>query len=162
MTVDQGRGPAGVLTGVRAAGRETSPKQGREAGMVPTGGHGSGRGKRAWPYCAATLYTLLVPGTVRAMDGFRPGLWAITTTFSGAMAFTSHGDDCLRRIGPVATTTGDINPDFPLDPYAEENMGVKRTGKEKVFERSQRPSIHSLWRMAMASFRMSLRPSVVV
>ena len=55
-----------------------------------------------------------------------------------------------------------LNPDFPLDPYAEENMGVKRTGKEKVFERSQRPSIHSLWRMAMASFRMSLRPSVVV
>lgn len=53
-------------------------------------------------------------------------------------------------------------PDFPLGPYAEENMGVKRTGKEKVLERSQRPSIHSLWCMAMASFRMSLRPSVVV
>ena len=110
MTVDQGKGPAGALTGIRAARPPgPSPKQGREAGMVPTGGHGSGRGKRAWPYCAATLYALLVPATVRAMDGFRPGLWAITTTFSGAMALTSHGDDCLRRIGPVATTTSDIN-----------------------------------------------------
>ena len=55
-----------------------------------------------------------------------------------------------------------LSPNFPLGPYAEEKVGVKRTGKEKVLERSQRPSIHSLWRMAIASFRMSLRPSVVV
>ena len=60
------------------------------------------------PYGVATLCVLLAPTAVRATDGFRPGLWAITTIFSGAMAFTGHGDYCLRRIGPVAATIGDL------------------------------------------------------
>ena len=85
-----------MLNERRAADRAPSP-------------NGGGQARRAWPYYAATLYTLLAPGTVRAMNGFRPGLWAITTVFSGAMALTSRGDYCLRRIGPVATTTSDIN-----------------------------------------------------
>ena len=55
-----------------------------------------------------------------------------------------------------------INPDFPLEPYADEKVGVKCTGSEKVLDRSQRPSIHCRWRIAIASFKMSLRPSVVV
>ena len=53
-------------------------------------------------------------------------------------------------------------PDFPLEPYADEKTGVKQTGSEKVLDRSHSPSIHCRWRIAIASFRMSLRPSVVV
>ena len=33
-------------------------------------------------------------------------------------------------------------PDFPLEPYADEKIGVKCTGSEKVLDRSHRPSIH--------------------
>ena len=107
------KGRRTYATWVRAIGRGSSSKQGRGArGAHPGASAGRAGGhtiKRALPCCAATLYALLAPGTVRALDGFRPGLWAITTVFSGAMALTGRGDYCLRRIGPVATATGDID-----------------------------------------------------
>lgn len=42
---------------------------------------------------------LLVAQTVWATNGFRPGLWAITSVFTGSLSFTSHGSRCLQSLG---------------------------------------------------------------
>ena len=100
------------LKWTKRADRASSPDRCREPGMARASAadrHGGGPALKAFlPYCVATLYAFLAPGTVLAADGFRPGLWAITTVFSGAMVLTDRGDYCLRRIGPVTTATGGI------------------------------------------------------
>ncbi len=95
--------------------------------------HGSAAGGRAMmgaglAYCVAGLCAFLASGTVRAADGFRPGLWAITTVMSGAMDLTSRGDYCLRDIGPAVNTTADLGvargPHGPMTIRVQRRPGV--------------------------------------
>lgn len=70
--------------------------------------------KRLWMTCI--LAGLMVSPLASSKEGFRPGLWAITSLMTGAMQFTSHRLDCLHSLNGSDKTVAVLGPTGPRGP----------------------------------------------
>ena len=90
-------------------------------------------------------------------EGFEPPDPCESTVFK-----TDHPSRPINDIYRISLYLFNIEPRFSISPHPGVKTGVKQTGSEKAFDRSHSPSSHCRWRIATQSFRMSLRPWVVM